>query len=331
MAFGDIYSEVRGSVPKMPNDFARTLSNRALLDIYRQSLWSCLMGEANWTTPALLTGGTVSTVQGTNTVTFDATASAGITAIGLGPVPTPITQRQFRIGVGTIYNIWAMDDSNPSAVVLTLDRLYQEPTASGQPYFIEQIYYPAPAKDFFYWLGLRDMMTPSWLNTSRTRDYLDKRDVQRQFFGPSDICVPYQLDMNPASPTYGWMLFELNPVPSYVLVYQLYFVRRGLPLVNDTDTVPFCIGEDCVIERSKVFAYEWAEANKGDVPRGTGSDYRFLIQNSKAEYKRLYSDYRRQDRQMVDNFRIRPGPRTGWSVDGFYSAYANAASAGAAW
>ena len=55
--------------------------------------------------------------------------------------------------------------------------------------------------------------------------------------------------------------------------------------MNDDDTLPFAVGEDVVIEGAKIKAYEWAEANKGSMPRNAGgTDFRFLIGNAKADH-----------------------------------------------
>ena len=38
------------------------------------------------------------------------------------------------------------------------------------------------------------------------------------------------------------------------------------------------------------------------MPRNVGSDFKFLSGASMANYKRLYGEYRRQDRETVDNW-----------------------------
>lgn len=50
------------------------------------------------------------------------------------------------------------------------------------------------------------------------------------------------------------------------------------------------------------YAYEWAEANKGDNPRDVGPDFKYLIGEAKGDYSRLFKDYRRRDRETVDNW-----------------------------
>ena len=281
MSFGSMWQELTGVVPKLPPDYAMTLVNRAWRDVRRQNLWSFLMVEGNWTSPInIINAGTVTTTQGVNTVVFNATAATAIQAQALGP-PTPITQRQFRIGVGTIYNIWQWAYNTPSAGLgtATLDRNYQEASATGSGYQIFQCYYPAPIQDFWAWLDIRDIINFNDLVYTRPRSYFDERDPQRLIGTFPSHCAGYGYDLNPVSNTYQYMMFELAlGVPQYQLTWQLAMLRKGTDLVNDTDTLPPAIGEDCVMSLARAYAYEWASANAGDNPRDNGPDWRFLIE-----------------------------------------------------
>lgn len=296
--------EVRGCVPKIPLDYAKTLVNRAWADLRRQNLWSFLIYEANWLSPGILTSGLATSTTGSNLVTLnseaDAAFSASLTTLN------PFTQRQFRQGgqgsgsIGTIYNIW--DYSSPT---LTLDRPFVEASSplGGSPYSIFQCYYPAPFQDHWSWVSIRDMTNFLDLFIERySRSQLDAMDPQRTWYYFATDAVFYTLDLNPASPTYQFPLFELWGAPQSVLPYQLYGIRKGVPLVNPTDTLPPQVGEDCLMALSRKYAYEWAEANKGDSPRNQGPDFRFLIGEAKDDYKRLFSQYRRADRETVDQW-----------------------------
>ena len=96
-------TELRGSVPKLPISFTKTLVNRAYRSIRLANLWSFNLFESSWITPPLINTGTVTTTQGSATITFDANA---ISALNSGTtLYSFITQRQFRIGVGGIYSI----------------------------------------------------------------------------------------------------------------------------------------------------------------------------------------------------------------------------------
>lgn len=330
MAFVDLYQELTGWVPKLDVDLSKKLINRAWRDIRRKNLWSFQLYEANWISPVVVNAGTVTTTQGTNTVQFDANAITALNPIStLGPFPTPLTQRQFRIGgASTIYNIWGWTSDG----VMTLDRPYAEASAAGSPYMVYQCYYPAPYQDHLTWISIRDMENYNDLRTLTTRAELDGRDPQRSIFYLPTDCAYYQQNQNPNSDSYGCPTFELWGQPQYVLPYQLYAIRRGTPLVNDGDNLPPAIGEDCVIALGKGYAYEWAEANKGELPRAAGSDFRFLQGKTMKDYERLVREYRKDDRELVDNwYSVRR--HRGWlpNIDGYFNAIANTANPGSPW
>lgn len=326
-------SELTGVIPKLPFAYAKTLINRSYREIRRQNLWSFQLFEANWVSPAIINAGEVATVTGANTVTFDAMASAAITAVAMySTFPTPLLQRQFRVGISTIYNIWAYAaDDITGIVTLTLDRPYTDVSGTS-PYSIGQNYYPAPYEDFLTWINIRDITNFNDLVLTSNRKDIDLKDPQRTIFYLPTYCVYYQQDQNPASATYRYPLFELWGVPSYVLPYQLYGIRKGADLADDTDLLPPALGEDCVMAKARYYAYEWAEGNKGDMPRNAGSDFRFLMGAADAEFKSLWKQYRRQDRETVDNwYEIRRNRSWLANIDGYYSSIGNTANAGAPW
>lgn len=328
MSYQSMAFELTGIVPKLPPDYANTIIKRAWRDVRRQNLWSFQIFDSNWTSPTVVNAGTVAVTQGSNQIVFDSTASPAILAIGF--VPSSVTQRQFRVGIGTIYNIWALTN-NGGIVTLTLDRNYQEPTSAATGYQIYQCYYVAPYQDFWQWKAIRDTINFNNLNITKTRDWIDRKDPQRSIYYIPDHVVPYTTDKNPVSATLGWQLFELWAQPQYVLTYQLWGLRKGPELVNPTDELPFEIGEDVVMALSRAYAYQWAEANKRDA-RMMGSDFRFLIQDAKADYKRLFAEYRRQDRAKVDNFQTKLRRASGiWNLDGYYSSVSGYAGPGAPW
>ncbi len=334
MAFVDMYNELTGSIPKLDPDFAKKLVNRSWSEIRRKNLWSFQLFDKNWISPAIINGGTVATTQGMTTVVFDATAAALLDPIStMGPFPTPLSQRQFRIGsASTIYNIWGWDSATRT---MTLDRPYVEASAAASSYMVYQCYYPAPMQDFLTWIDVVDMTNFNSLRTLTTRNELNNRDPQRSiFYLPTDV-APYQSDQNPNSSTFGWQLFELWGQPSYVLPYQLYGIRRGTPLVDDEDDLPqggMIVGEDAVLEGAKVYGYEWAEAMKGELPRNAGPDFKFLMGKCQKRQEDLIRQYRKDDRERCDNwYTVRR--KTAWlpNVDGYFNALSNTANPGAPW
>lgn len=324
-------SELTGAIPKLPFPYAKTLVNRAWADIRRKNLWSFQLFEANWVSPEITNDGTVTTVQGDDEVVFDTTASTAIIPLdALTTFPTPLLQRQFRVGSSTIYNIREYSEA-AGVVTLTLDRPYTDASGSDQAYSIFQCYYPVPMEDFRAWMNIRDMINFNDLNIYSQRMDVDLMDPQRTMFYLPTYCVPYMTDQNPDSDTYRFQMYELWGQPQYSIVYQLYGIRKGTVLAED-DELPPQVGEDCVLSLSRMYAYEWAEANKGDMPRTAGTDWRFLMGAARAEYDGLYRQYRMQDRDACDNwYAIRRRPRMFSNISGFYNSIAGVASAGAPW
>lgn len=290
---------VRGSVSKLPYDAAKGFVNQAWKDIRRQNLWSFLLYDRyQWIAPPMVSAGTATTVQGTDTVVVDATAAAAIDAASTSY--SLITQRQFRIAAGTIYNIWGWDSGTRT---LTLDRPYGEASITGAAYQIYQCYYAAPYKDHLLWISVRDMQNFLDLFLEKTRSQIDAADPQRTwYYFPTDV-VFYQLDLNPDSTTYRFPMYELWGAPTYTLNYQLYGIRRGVDMTSNTDELPPAVGEDCVIALGKYYAYEWAEAHKNELSaNGTVPDFKFLMGKTYKDYERLFKEYRRQDRETVNNW-----------------------------
>lgn len=331
MAYADMFSEIRGCVPKLAISYAKTLVNRAYRVVRERNLWSFLLFEGQWIAPPSIGTGTVTTTQGLNTITFDATALAAINAAQIAQPYSLITQRQFRITPGGLYSIFAFDTATGIA---TLDRIYGEASVTGSSYLIYQAYYvpydnSGPITDFKSWISVRDMARFNDLFTDRmTQENLNATDPQRMSFTvPTDV-VPYQRDQNPASAAYGAFRFELWGHPLFNITYQLYGLRRGTDLVSPADTIPPALGEDCVLALARSMAYEWAEANKDMSPRSSGPDFRFLMGASLKEYDTLLKMYRSQDRATVDNwFSVRRSsiPTNFWP---YYSTLSGTANPG---
>lgn len=215
-----------------------------------------------------------------------------------------ITQLQFRIAVGGIYNIIAY---NPGTGVATLDRPFADPGNAVAAYQLYQVYYVPPMKDFLCWLSVRNPTMFLNLGLNLTRSQLDAKDPQRTWYQFPSQVVTWGTDQRGAgtanaSASLGYPLFELWGQPVTPFTYQCYGLRRGTKLVAPTDTLPPAVGEDLVLAKARELAYEWAEANKDMLPRGTGPDFRFLMGKAADEAKRLLIMYRRDDRGLIDNY-----------------------------
>lgn len=330
-----MYSELHGSVPKVPLDYCKTLINRAWKDVRRKNLWSFQLFDTNWVTANLIGAITNSVplscnvVQSNNLVVFNANASAVLNNLGNGPYPPPVTNLQFRVGVSTIYNIWNWNSSTNTA---TLDRPYTDASANNTNFAIGSWYMMVPYSDFVRFLAVVDMIDFQVLNLARTAEDIKRIDPQlTMYFWPTDV-VAYERELNNNSANYGFMKYMMWGLPQVQRTYQLLGIREGLDLVNPTDTLPFCIGEDMVLALAKCYAYEWAEASKVDNPRDQGPDFKFLIGMEQANYKRLYKEYRMRDREAVDNWFISYRRPNVFAYDApYYQSIGNVAWPGLPW
>lgn len=338
MSFQSMAAEIRGCVPKLSYQYARTLVNRAWSTVRDRNLWSFQLWEGQWITPPQFSNvGTATCTQGSNAVLLDTVATAQLNATLATQPYSLLTQRQFRISVGGtlsgVYNIWGYNLADTGAfgaggfggggfgtggevVTLLLDRPWGEASVANSEFTIYQVYYVAQRSagaaveylpDFRSWISVRNIQLFVDLYTERfTKTQLSIVDPQRTTFQfPTDI-VPYQTDQNPDSATYGYFLHEVWGAPLSAWTFMLAGIRRGLDLVAPTDTLPRAVGEDCVLAGARYYAYEWAEANRERGPGGrayySGPDFKFLMGGAQKQFDTLLKQYRREDREIVDNF-----------------------------
>jgi hypothetical protein len=329
MAFQDMVAELRGSVPKISISYAPTLINRAWRIIRESNLWSFNVMEGSWITPPPIIGvGTCTFTQGSPNITFDTVIA--VPAINSWQTSNPyvlVTQMQIRVAVGGIYNIISYNSVTGAAI---LDRNWGEPGGSALSFQLYQLYYVAPVQD---WLGFISVRNPQMfmnLDLSKNRGWLDQTDPQRTWYQFPSKVVPWGLDIRGAgttnqSATYGYPLYELWGQPVMPFTYQWYGLRRGSNLVNPTDTLPIGVPEELVLYKARQFAYEWAEANKDIEPRSSGPDFRFLWASAQAQFKEELIKYRRQDREVMDNYCINNQLAYG-TVAGIYNTLAGVAA-----
>lgn len=328
-------------IPNLSDIYARTLLDEALGVIEDDQLWSFQCSESNWITPGLLfptnnaavatSAGTVTTKIGSNKVVGDATATtAWANYVASNPFAA-LTVCQFRNPSYSLYNIIAYDTtSNPPFGTLTLDRNWAEPQGNLQPYMIYQAYFPGPViqvsgqaqvVNFKRFFDIRDTTNNTALDYwSKSQRDLAFEDPQRTIFNDPAYVVPYEIDARPNSPTLGFMLYELWPHPLSILPYSFHFAWRGPRLQNPSDTVPYPLTEEVVLEQGRIQAYLWKEANKGEnVERGAGADFKFLAQAQEKVFRMKLKPIKNIDRGLIElymnTFRPDIGPQV--SNDGY--------------
>lgn len=105
MSLGTMIAEMRGAVPAYSALQARTHLREAWRDIRNMKGWSFQLVNGGFGTPGLTNAGSVTVAFGSSTVTADLQAT---NAWAIASVPgSLLTQQQFRVGQGTIYNIIA--------------------------------------------------------------------------------------------------------------------------------------------------------------------------------------------------------------------------------
>src|SRR3989304_2683729 len=199
MRYESAWNELLSSVPKLDALNAQKLVNRAWSNIQHMRRWTFLKRETAIIAPDAISTGSVTVTQNSITVAADAAAAIAITAVG-----ADITTRQFRVGLGPIYNISAFVSPN-----LTLDRVYGETTAAGSVYSIFRNYITAPA-DFLRWESVIDPIFAYSFSLDWTKEEIDRVDPQR-----GAVNFPFRLAAYryiPATPTIAEQYkFEMGP------------------------------------------------------------------------------------------------------------------------
>jgi len=301
VAFADIWNEVVGCIPRIDPIYAQTLVNRAWSEIKDERLWSFLRAVGVMQAPQIITAGTVAVTQYSTTVQLDPVAFAALNNIN-NPI---LTLRQFRCGLGggTIYNIAAQ---NPNLQQITLDRIYQEPSASGQPYQVYRCYFTpcdlngAYTTDFVRWTVVVNPGSGYSIvgpNLDLTQQEIDARDPQRSAQDLAYVMSTRNIDSN------SMPIYELWPHPTSQQAYVGMYRRRGTDLSANSPNLPMTIKSHMVAERAKGLAYDWAIANAGRFPELKGIEWALLKSENQRKYeKALNQAMLKDDELLTENY-----------------------------
>lgn len=288
MYYEEAVAELNSYVPELGPAQARNLVNRAWRDIRDQRRWSFLKAETAIYTPALINTGSVTATRGSALVVGDAAAAAAWVVAG---APTLIT-RQWRVGLGPVYNISAFDGVN----TLTLENAFGEPSVAGSVYQIQQFYYPAPS-DFLRWESVVDPISAFAFLLDWTKEELDRADPQR-----GAQTLPHRMVTYRQHPVTLQYLFEMWPTPTAAWRYPALYQRRGVDL-DDGQLFPEHLAPQLINLRTRIHGYEWAHANKGRYPALKGTDWLALRRECLTEYAPLLNDSKRQDEEtFIQNY-----------------------------
>ncbi len=113
----ELISELVGMLPGLSPFLAEKYINRAWTEICDAKKWGFLRADASIICPGVVIVGSVDITNGSNAITFDATASAAL--IALGSIPG-LDALQIRFGAsgttGGIYNMRTVDSVTESTV-----------------------------------------------------------------------------------------------------------------------------------------------------------------------------------------------------------------------
>jgi hypothetical protein len=317
VALLDLQSELAGMLPGLSPILAKTYINRALTGIYGERLWSFLLMDAAIVCPAVIDDGTIAITQYSASVTLDATASAAIaTQLDAGGAEPGIRKLQIRFSAGSpaasqIYSITDYDDSTPTAIILTLDRVVMETTSATSTYQIFRNLIVPPIPDFLRWESFVDFANAITLTGNRltlSSAIFDAQDPQRTANGlaynvgawggnridnaVTGSTVP-QSQSDDSTP-----IFELWPVPTNGQTWYVRLRRRGAELVQPSDVQPDGISDDLIIQRALYkHAYPFAQANVANFPSFKGANWALLVAQARTFYKDELQEAKRNDQE----------------------------------
>lgn len=263
MAFRDLYRELVGTFPDLPQEQAKRFINRAQRDCFDAWNWSFLAGEGQLNIPDAVEDGTITLTQNSQIVALDDDAAAVWNALGLF---IPVTSRALKLGTDQPYQILAYDGVNNAYI----DRVWPNETVSEETYSLYRPYYAAP-DDFNRWISVVDT-TDAWnLIPGKKKEWLDWIDPQRSTIGgPAQFVSFFRLQRAQTIPIFGantdpvrtetQQLFELWPGPTAAMTLTTYFKKRGADLSSDTDESVFDDG--LLISRALYHTYRFVQANQ---------------------------------------------------------------------
>jgi hypothetical protein len=297
-------------MPGLSNLFARKFINQALEEIQTAYLWSWNIAEGVLYIPTAVTAGSVAVTKFSQTITFDATATAALNASGNNP---PVTKRQFRVpSSGPIYNITAY---NSGTGVATLDRFYTEDTDSAAQYTAYQIYFDPPSvdgttanTDFLRYLSILNPINGYSITGKRlymNRSELNRRDPLRGAIGLPYYAASYKPN------SLGQMMIELWPQCTSTLGLLCNYQKKHVDL-NLNDSLPNQAPTILLRYAAWTYAYRWALQNVGRIPELKGTDWRFALAEAQKTYRDELVTAKKNDKEIMLKL-WRPG--SGYTYD----------------
>ena len=292
MAFADYWNELRGYVPTLSPFLAQKFVNRAWSDIQDADEWSFLEGQCILQVPALISTGSITFVQFTNTIIGDAAASAAWTPLLLGGIPPIVaaqnaagqpligTGRQIRMTNGPLYSVIGAATDGFGIVTLTVDRQINEPSVIGATYQMYRAYFGAPSTDFIRYISVTDFAQGFTIRGRRlTGDQRQLNAIDPQRGSTEDMYFMFTLyaDANGMPIKEGW------PHPINQQGYIAQYKRRGQALSATVD-IPGNFPVNCLLERAKMYAAQWKATQRREP--GDDTDWTAAWKTHRDNYER---------------------------------------------
>lgn len=309
MSFQALSAELQGVLGNLSPFLADSYVTRAQRDVYDARLWSFLQDQGgSIVCPTQVTTGTASITYQSDQVTMDADASAALLTLN---ATSPLTTLQIRFGgqnnaafAGQIYNITALDQTTPTAIVLTLDRALAQATNATSGYQCYRCYVTPPVDDFLMFQSVVDM-TNGWnLKLNYTSSFFDYKDPQRMAQG-----LGYYVGAYVGSPEdQSRPRYEIWPHPTSGQTFFVRFRRYGTLFVSPAATQPTIIPDQLIMHRANGwYAYPWAQVNVGRFPALRGVGWIAAILDEKKKYFEALQTAKRADDNLQNNSIISRG------------------------
>lgn len=310
ITLGKLQSRLIGELDVIPATSARERINDALEDIYDEVEWGFMFADSYIRTPAIIEG-QAAVIKFAETLIVSQAVADQLNAIDINDVD--LFSRQIRIknptevDRGFTYNITEWDGVNNT---LKINPAYQDVTRVDAQIQILKIYYTAPnyvppfdpATDpvpdpIIDFRRFEYIISPQFnrkLILDGTLAEINRFDPYREYTYASEprYVVPYSVDQ------WGNQLFEFYPAPRFSRVLRVKYLRKGLPLVKDSDQVPDILSRELIIEKAKVKSYEWVAANAEKLGIKSVGRFANLIVFASKRYDELLERAKKQDEEL---------------------------------
>lgn len=307
--FKHLVRELNGWVKPLPPSFCKILINKALESIYDEHDWSSLIvKDAYIIIPKAITTGLVSVNKFSNIITINTDLKTILDDIENDINQPRVVGRQIRVKgpdsvqARLLYNIINYDSINSQ---LTIDPIYLGDDVVSTQFEIVKSRIK-PANDVIYnGLPLLDFKSFDYVGDLRNRrklhlDYnIDEKDPDRNNTGTPFAISPYGVDSS------GNLIFEFYPYDKYGSdkIYKVRAYRKGVLLVNDSDTIPQPFPDELILVKARIKAYEWCDANKSTKEELQKTNWQNLIAvlnspNNTEGYPTLLEKAKLRDEEM---------------------------------